>query len=95
MAVAVCVVAVLSGCSDRTEGRVGADLFEVSCAGCHLADGSGGMGPALDAGSNAVSLTDEQIDRVIRVGPGTMPAFDQLTDTQIESLVAHIRSLQR
>jgi mono/diheme cytochrome c family protein len=94
-AVAVCLVAVLSGCGDRTEGRVGADLFEVSCAGCHLGDGSGGgLGPALDTGSNAASLSDEQIAQVIRDGPGTMPGFDQLTDTQIESLVAHLRSLQ-
>lgn len=92
---AVCLVVALSGCGDRSEGRTGAELFEVSCAGCHLGDGSGGgLGPALDVGSNAASLSDEQIAQVIRVGPGTMPAFDRLTDAQIDSLVIHVRALQ-
>jgi len=95
VAVALCLAVALSGCGgDRTEGRTGAELFEVSCAGCHLGDGSGGLGPALDAGSNAASLSDEQIARVIRVGPGTMPAFDRLTDAQIDSIVTHVRALQ-
>lgn len=70
----------------------GADLYNVSCARCHGGNLEGGIGPALDAGSNtAVALTDEQIANVIRVGPGAMPAFPLLTEEQIDSLVVYLR----
>ncbi len=82
-----------TGCAS-TEGLLGADLYEQSCAGCHGADGGGGVGPAIGAGSNAENLTDEQIASVIVVGPGTMPGFARLTDEQLDSLVAFIRQLE-
>lgn len=70
----------------------GAELYNVSCARCHGGDLEGGIGPALDATSNtALVLTDDQIANVIRVGPGAMPAFGQLTDDQIASLVDYLR----
>ncbi len=83
----------LSGCAGSS-GLMGQELYEQSCASCHGGLGGGGVGPALDAGSNAESLTDEQIAGAIEVGPGTMPGFGQLTDAQVDSLVEFIRSLQ-
>ncbi len=73
---------------------MGRELYDRSCASCHAGDGSGGVGPAVGAGSNAVGLSDEQVAGAIRVGPGTMPAFDRLSDAQVDSLVAYMRQLQ-
>lgn len=87
-------VITLAGCAGSTEGLFGAELYARSCAGCHGGEGGGGSGPALGAGSDAADLSDDQIAGVIEVGPGTMPAFDRLTDDQIASLVAFLRTLQ-
>ncbi len=84
----------LAGCGGSTAGLLGADLYEQSCAGCHGAAGEGGLGTAVGPGSNAVSLSDEQLAAVIVVGPGSMPAFPRLTDEQIDSLVMYLRELQ-
>ncbi len=89
---AAVLAVVLAGCGS-TEGLSGADLYARSCASCHGGEGGGAVGPALDGGSAAADLTDDQIGAVIRVGPGTMPSFDRLTDAQIASLVAFIRTL--
>lgn len=88
------LASVVSACAGTTEGLVGPELYDRSCAACHAGDGSGGSGPALGPGSNAVQLTDAQLAGATRVGPGTMPSFDRLTDEQVDSLVAHIRNLQ-
>ncbi len=86
---------VVAGCSDASEGKYGADLFGVTCAHCHGSDLAGGVGPPLGPGSDAATLTDEQIAGVIGVGPGAMPAFaDRLTDEQVESLIGYLRERQ-
>ncbi|MCH8899647.1 MAG: cytochrome c [Acidobacteria bacterium] len=87
------VAALIAGCSDRLEGKHGEELYRVGCAQCHGADLTGGLGPPIDAGSNAdIGLSDEQVVDVIRVGPGAMPGFDRrLTEEQIESLVVYLR----
>ena len=92
--VLVLLVAVLvAGCSDRLEGKHGEELYRVGCAQCHGADLTGGLGSAIDAGSNAdIGLSNEQVANVIRVGPGAMPGFDRrLTEEQIDSLVVYLR----
>ena len=75
------------------------DLFKQKCSMCHGEDGKGY--PALKTPDFTdpkvqASLTDKQIVEVIKNGKkGTaMPAFaDKLSDEQINSLVAYIRSL--
>ena len=91
---ALLVLCMVTTACSSTEGLLGKELYEQSCATCHRADGTGGTGPAVGAGSNAVQLTDEQIAGVIRVGPGVMPGFSRLTDEQVTSLVDYIRELQ-
>ncbi len=93
----VVVVAALAfaACGGSTEGLLGEQLYERSCAGCHLVDGSGATGPAIGPESNSVLLTDEQLAGVILVGPGSMPAFTRFTDEQVDSLVAYVRDLQQ
>jgi mono/diheme cytochrome c family protein len=84
----------LAACGSSTEGLLGAELYEQSCAGCHGATGGGGLGPAIGPGSNSVNLQDDQLAAVIVVGPGSMPAFPRLNDDQVDSLVTYLRDLQ-
>ncbi len=86
---------VLGGCSAGTEGLFGQELYERACAACHGSRGQGSAGrPAVNAGSNAENLTDEQIAAVITVGPGAMPGFSRLSPEQLDSLVLYLRQLQ-
>ena len=84
------------GCSDPVEGKYGEDLFRATCAHCHSADLSGGIGPALGTGSSAHrELSDEQIGSVIIVGPGAMPSYGSRLDAgQIASVIAYLRAVQ-
>ena len=94
------VTSLSAACTAQTEGRNGADLYQVSCAGCHGDDLGGGRGltngPDIGPGSNAdLVLSDDQIAGVIQAGPGSMPSFGRVLDEdQIASLVAYIRSVQ-
>lgn len=97
MSVAAFVLAVLAaaGCSGPPSDVFGVDLYSSSCAHCHGSDLAGGIGPALGPGSNAVTLTDQQIVDVIRIGPGAMTSFgDRFTQAQLDSLVDYLRTEQ-
>ena len=72
----------------------GGELFRLNCAACHQAAGAGG---ALSYGHNAPSLapvTPVQVASVVRVGPGQMPVFSELTDEEVDSLVRYVTYLQ-
>lgn len=86
-----------TACGESTEGKYDADLYRAACARCHGGEGQGGRGPAIGTPDSnaATALTDDQIRGVIRVGPGRMPAWPQLDDDQVDSLVAHLRLLQK
>ena len=86
----------LASCSGSTDGLLSQDLFERTCAICHGSSGEGAATrPALNAGSNAARLSDEQIRGVISVGPGAMPSFSaRLSEEQIDSLIDYLRQLQ-
>jgi mono/diheme cytochrome c family protein len=85
-----------AACGESTEGKYGADLYRAACARCHGDEGQGGRGPAIGTpdSNTATTLTDDQIRGVIRVGPGRMPAWPQLADDQVDSLVDHLRALE-
>lgn len=78
--------------------QMAAMLFSKNCAGCH---GSGGKGiksigtPDFTDPAFQKSVNDSALQTVIHKGKGgTMPAWSgKLTDEQISSLVAYIRSL--
>jgi mono/diheme cytochrome c family protein len=81
----------------------GAALFASTCARCHGADGVGGLplwegGPSPrnfhDHGFHA-SHSDADLKRIVREGkpPGMPPFSTILTEAQIDSVVAHVRSL--
>ena len=63
----------------------GASLYESNCSRCHRSDGSGRIGPNL----LGVTLTGF-VERVVRTGPGEMPAFPELTDAEVTAIASHV-----
>ena len=85
---------------DRNHGK---RLFESTCTGCHGAEGKGGEGPALHNKVLLGAATDTYlVETVSRGRRGTaMAAFLEpspvrpaLTKSDIESVVAYLRSLE-
>lgn len=79
------------------------DLFDKECATCHGKDGRAKTFKAkfnharnLTDGTWQADVTDERLYNSIHNGKGKMPAFaKKLSDAQINSLVAHVRSLRK
>jgi cytochrome c oxidase cbb3-type subunit III len=71
----------------------GDELFARYCSSCHGLDGKGGVGVPIALPSFLNSVPDEYLAKTIRNGrPGRiMPAFDSLSDAQVEAIVKHIR----
>jgi len=80
----------------------GAAIFKPNCAVCHGADGKGKTptGRSLhlkDLGSDEVqSMKNEELQKIIEDGKGTMPAFKgKLDQASIDALIAFIRTLKK
>lgn len=76
-----------------------ADLYKTKCAACHGADGSKEM-PAMGVkpltGADVQKKTDAELTASISKGKGKMqPYAGKLTDDQIKSLVAYVRTLKK
>ena len=77
------------------------DLFKQKCSMCHGVDGKGFSAlntPDFTDPKAQASMTDKEIVETIKNGKkGTaMPAFgDKLTNDQIQSLLAYLRSLKK
>ena len=73
-------------------GPDGQALFEANCVVCHRKSGEGSIGLPLQK-SKFSSLSDEYLKKTIRNGrPGRiMPAFDRLSDSQVDAIVAYLR----
>jgi len=78
--------------SAGTPERKGYDLFMLNCAHCHGNDARGDEGPDL----HGVTRSDARIASLIKNGvKGEMPKFGaKLSDTEVRSLIAFIRSLK-
>lgn len=84
----------------RADDPPGAQVFRSFCAGCHGAGGVGGGAPAIGAAQFLSANDDAAITRIVTEGIPTkgMPAWGKakggsLTDDQIASIVAYLRSL--
>jgi cytochrome c oxidase cbb3-type subunit III len=80
--------------ANRNEG---ARLFAATCASCHGLDGRGGeRAPDIAQRQEVQRLSDAQLVGIVQEGvPGTgMPAFHSLRTSQIQALVAYLRTLQ-
>jgi mono/diheme cytochrome c family protein len=95
MAAALAVVTVASPVFAQTSG---ATIYKAKCQMCHLADGSGNKGmkvPAFTAGASEASLIAATKNGV-STGPVKMPAYaGKLTDADISSVVAYIKTLKK
>lgn len=69
-------------------------LYSQHCSACHGADGSGGVGVPLTLPDFQYGVTNEYLEKTIRLGrPGrVMPAFTTLTKKEIKAIVTHLRS---
>lgn len=75
-----------------TQEHQGYTLFMMNCAHCHGSDARGDEGPNL----HDVTKSDARIASLIKNGiKGEMPKFGaKLTDTDMQALVAFVRSLK-
>jgi mono/diheme cytochrome c family protein len=75
-----------------TPERRGYDLFMLNCAHCHGTDARGDEGPDL----HGLTKSNARIALLIKNGiKGEMPKFAaKLTDSDIQSLTAFVRSLK-
>ena len=89
-ALLVALATVLSGCGGGLEETAsGQDIYDARCASCHRKDLSGGIGPALGPGSDAVD------EITISSGKGRMPAFrSTLTEEQIARVIDYVLAVQ-
>ena len=80
----------------------GADLYKAKCAMCHGAEGLGATpaGTAMKAVSfkdpAVIKAPDAELIAAVKNGKNKMPPnVGKLTDPQIKSVVAYIRTLQK
>ena len=71
----------------------GEQLYTNNCSACHGANGDGGVGVPLSLPDFQYGVTNDYLEKTIRHGrPGRiMPAFSQLTDSEVKAIVKHIR----
>ena len=82
-----------SGTASGGDAAAGQKLFVANCQACHPSGGRvAGVGPKLQG----TTRDDAYIHSNIRNGRNAMPAFstDQISDQQINDLIAYIRSLK-
>ena len=75
-----------------------ADVYKSKCAMCHGPDGKGKMAGTKDLGSAEVQkMSDADLTATLNGGkPPKMPAYKgKLTDDQIKSLVAYVRTFKK
>jgi cytochrome c6 len=93
-------VASIARANPAPDAAASSATFRTKCAMCHGQDGSGSeVGKSMnvpDLRAPVVQkLTDAQLAQTISDGKGGMPPFkSSLSEDQIHSLVAHIRSLR-
>ena len=73
----------------------GALLYHQKCAACHGEEGGGGVGVPLNLPDFLAVASDDYFRITIRNGrPGrVMPAFPRLTDSEVNAIIAYLRSL--
>ena len=72
--------------------KVGSVVYMANCRQCHRADLSGMM-PEVPALTGILGrLSADAVGKVIRNGQGQMPAFDKLSDLELDRLVTFLRN---
>jgi len=80
------------GAAPTEEASSGADVFaSAGCGGCHTlaaAGASGGVGPNLDE----VKPDAATVASVVSNGRGSMPAFGDLSDAEVDAVAEYVAS---
>lgn len=79
------------------EAPDGESLYQTNCAGCHGAEGEGGVGPVLQGIVNAHGVEDvtNAVRNGIEAQPVSMPAWEGvLTDDEIDAVVAYVATFE-
>jgi len=90
----LCLLTVLlAGPPSAFAAHDGAKLYRENCAACHGLTGSGGVGVPLRLPDFLAIVDDAYLAKTIRRGrPGrVMPAFNQLSDAEIQSIIKYLR----
>src|SRR5262245_5795412 len=79
-----------------------ASLYNSQCVKCHGRDGRSKTSKGRTTHSRDLTngewqddVSDERIYNSIRNGKGKMPAFNKLSESQVDSLVGYVRRLRR
>ena len=94
-AAVVCVLLAGASLATAQTPDPGRQTFVARCAGCHGTDGNGGeLGPAISM--RVPARTDEELTTLLKMGlpSAGMPAFANLTDTDVRDLIRFLRTLQ-
>jgi ubiquinol-cytochrome c reductase cytochrome c subunit len=82
--------------TDTTDGSIaqGQRLFADNCSGCHQIVGQGGIIPPAGVAPALQHATATQVAEAIRIGPYTMPRFDEahLDDREVASIARYVVS---
>jgi len=75
---------------DASPAEVGAMIYKKNCTSCHglARQGNPPVYPAL----TSIKRSDDEIRGILRQGKGIMPAFPQFSNSEINSLVAYLRT---
>jgi len=93
-------IASIARANPGPDATAGSAVFQTKCAMCHGQDGSGSVvGKSMNVpdlrSAGVQKMPDAQLAQIISEGKGGMPPFESsLSEDQIHSLVAHIRSLR-
>lgn len=98
---AICCVALCAALPAIAEDT-GATIYKAQCTMCHGDDGTSNtpVGQALKAASfkdpAIIKISDADRMVVVKKGKNGMPAFaGKLTDAQIKSVLAYVRTLEK
>ncbi len=72
----------------------GGKLFRLNCAACHVATGSGSVIGSDRRAPSLVPSSPTEVAEAIMVGPGAMPIFGQLDESDINDITGYIEALQ-
>lgn len=84
---------------DEQKLAMGRAIFNKQCASCHGEEGKGAgsqPGPSLAKADFKYGRTPEAIkESIVKGRPGGMPAFGNLQEIEVETIVAYVLSLKK
>ncbi|MGC1243522.1 MAG: family 16 glycoside hydrolase [Chryseosolibacter sp.] len=76
--------------ADASPAEAGAMIYRKNCTSCHGLEGQGN--PPVYPALTSIQKTDDEIRVLLRQGKGIMPAFPQLSGSEVNALVAYLKA---